>query len=304
MSATTEIYRNPAGEAELMSFYDQALAAWPVPFIRYEVETRHGRTSVIECGHERGPVLMLIHGAASNALSWMGDVPVYAPHFRLLVPDVPGEPGKSANHRPDHQGQDFSDWLEDVLAGALDRSASGSVNGRTEAGSGVSLLGISKGGFIALKFATAHPEKVEKLVLLTPGGIAPARWSFMLRVLPLSMLGASGRRRIGSITLGNDEIHPGAVEFMDVIMKNYRPEIPKPYIFSDDELRRLSMPTLLVAGMKDALLNTQKMVARSERVIPGAICVRLPDRGHALVGLANEVLPFLLGEEAADAFIV
>jgi pimeloyl-ACP methyl ester carboxylesterase len=44
-----------------------------------------------------------------------------------------------------------------------------------------SLLGISQGAWVALKFATTHTERVEKLVLLATAGIERARLSFMLR---------------------------------------------------------------------------------------------------------------------------
>ena len=279
------IFRNAAGQEEVMHLYTQALEHWPVPYTTHEVATRQGTTFVIESGPASGPVLVLVHGACSNALSWMGDVATYAGRFRVLAVDVPGEAGRSAPRRPSHQGPAFADWLGDVLEGL----------GVTS----VSLLGISKGGFISLKFATTYPDRVERLVLLTPAGIAPARPSFLLRAIPLSLLGGWGRARINKITFGRDEVDPGAVLFMDVIMRNFRPEVTKPYLFTDEELRRLTMPVLLAVGADDALLDAPKMVARAKALLPGAHIWELPGRGHVLVGMADMIAPFLEGTAAA-----
>ncbi len=280
----TAIYRSPACEQEIMTLYTRALENWPVPFTSREVPTRHGSTFVIESGAASRPVLVLLHGTCSNALSWMGDVAAYVAHFRVLAVDEPGEPGRSTPNRPAWGGPAFAEWLEDVLE---------------ELGvSQVSLVGLSKGGMVALKFAAAHPDRVSRLVLLAPGGIAPVRPSFMLRAIPLSFLGGWGRSRMNALVLGGDTTDTTVQDwdvatFMDIIMRNFRPEIAKPYLFSDQELQRLSMPTLLVAGVEDPLMDTPKMVDRARRVIPGVDCRPLPGRGHVLVGLTDMILPFL-----------
>lgn len=278
------IYRSAQGEQEVMGLYARALAQWPVPFTTREVATRHGATFIIECGRTEAPALLLVHGACSNALSWMGDVAAYAPHFRVLAVDVPGEPGRSAPLRPDHQGPAFAEWMEDVLEGVGVASTC--------------LLGISKGGEVVLKFATTHPDRVDKLVLLAPGGIAPVRKSFLLRAVVLSFCGGWGRARINGISFSGDQVDPAAVEFMDVILRNFHPEVSRPYLFSDQELRRLTMPTLVVVGENDALMDSPRILARTREVMPRATCLPLPGRGHVLMALADTIAPYLLGTAA------
>lgn len=280
------IYRSPECERELMTLYAEALERWPVSFITHEVPTRYGDTFVIESGCPSAPVLLLLHGTCSNALSWMGDVAAYAPHFRTLAVDVPGEPGRSAPTRPTWSGPSFAQWLEDVLE----------AMGVSE----VALAGLSKGGMVALKYATAYPDRVSRLVLLAAAGIAQVRASFMLRAVPLSLLGSWGRDRMNSLILGSDLADTtvqdwDVVGFMDIIMRNFRPEIAKPYLFSDQELERLTMPTLLIAGSEDPLMDTPRMVDRARRLIPGIDCRPLAGRGHVLVGLTDMILPFLRG---------
>jgi pimeloyl-ACP methyl ester carboxylesterase len=155
----------------VLEHYDGFLARWPVPFATRVVDTRHGRTAVHVCGRADGPALVLIHGAGSNALMWIGDVEGWARDFRVFAIDVVGEPGRSAPVRPPLKGPAYSDWLAEVLDGlGLARAT---------------LVGLSQGGWIALKLATTRPERVERLVLLSPAGVVRDRLGFVLRAVPL-----------------------------------------------------------------------------------------------------------------------
>src|SRR4030066_36331 len=126
-------YKSQAGESEIMALYDAVLARWPVPYETYNLTTRHGRTFVIASGEKSAPPLILLHGAASNAVSWVGEVPEYSACFRVYAVDIPGEPGKSAPNRPAWDGPGYAEWLGGVLDGLqINKTA---------------LLGISQGGW-------------------------------------------------------------------------------------------------------------------------------------------------------------
>ena len=281
----SSLYKSPAGQAAVMALYDEALARWPVPCESRRVETRHGATHVLACGDPAAPPLVLLHGANSNALSWAGDVAEYLQHFRIYAVDVIGEPGRSAPARLPYAGHAYAEWLSDVLD-ALPASRA-------------ALVGLSQGGWLALKFASAYPERVTRLVLLAPGGVVPTRLSFILRAIPLSLLGRRGAEAINRITFGDMSVHPDAVAFMDAIMTHFRPRIDPEVLFTDEELRRLCMPILLIAGLRDALRPAGKTAARLQAVLPQVEIRLLPDAGHVLVGLAPQIVPFLLGEETA-----
>jgi pimeloyl-ACP methyl ester carboxylesterase len=224
----------------------------------------------------------LLHGAASNAVSWAGDVAAYSAHFRVYAVDLPGEPGKSAPNRPAWEGFAFAEWLEDVLDGLSLPKAS--------------FVGLSQGGWTALKFATSFPGRVDKLVLLTPGGVMPTRASFIINAIALSLLGSWGAQRINRIVFGKQTIHPEAVKFMNAIMTHYKPRIGKEYLFTDDELRSLTMPVLLLGGTEDALFPTEEVVQRMRRLVPNLQAALIPDMGHALINMSGRVIPFLTAE--------
>lgn len=273
------LYKSAEGERAVMAFCDQLLELWPPPFEARSVATRHGSTFVISTGDSSRPPLVLLHGACSNSFSWLGDVAAYSRHFHVHAVDFPGEAGKSSPNRLPWEGPAIAEWLEDVLA----------VLGLEQ----THLLGLSLGGWVALKFATHHPERVSRLVLLGPGGVAPARLSFLLRAIPLTLFGRRGAEMINRITFGDEPAHPVALEFMNLIMTHFRPRIDAQPMFTDGQLRRLTMPVLLIGGARDALLPTEKITARLAKAVPHLTANVLPDKGHVLVGLTDQIIPFL-----------
>lgn len=274
------IYKTSAGERQVAEIYDSILSRWPGDYQTQIVPTRHGNTFVISSGDPTAPPLVLLHGACSNALAWIGDAPVYSPHFRVYAIDTIGEPGRSAHNRPAWNSPGYAEWLEDVLDGlGIQRAA---------------LLGISQGGWTALKFATTCPERVEKLVLLAPGGVMPPRASFIAKALFLSLFGRWGAEQINRITFGDQTIHVEAQQYMNVIMTHFKARKEPQTLYCDAELARLIMPVLLVIGSNDALFPTDAIAVRLSKHLPNLTIDRLPDTGHVLANLAGRILPFLL----------
>jgi pimeloyl-ACP methyl ester carboxylesterase len=280
--STQSIYRSPAGKSQIMALYEAVLAHWPVPCQTFSLPTRHGDTFVIACGESSAPPLVLLHGSASNAVSWVGDVTEYSRRFRTCALDLPGEPGKSAENRPAWDDLSFAEWLEDVLDGLKVQKTA--------------LLGISQGGWTALRFATARPERVSRLVLLAPAGVMPTRPAFILKAVLLSMTGRWGAERINRLVFGDQPIHPEALKFMNAILTHFKARLGKEYLFSDDELRRLDMPTLLIGGAQDALIPMETVIPRMQRLVPQLQAVLIPGMGHALVNLSGQIVPFLTAE--------
>ena len=274
------LYKTMDGEREIMALYDSVLQNWLAPFTTVLLPTRHGDTFVIESGEKKAPPLILLHGAASNAVSWIGDVAEYSKHFRVFAVDIIGNPGKSAPTRPAWDGPGYAEWLEDVVDGLkLDKA---------------SLLGLSQGGWTALKFAAYRPERVTKLVLLAPAGIIPARGSFLLKAIFYTMLGRWGADRLNRYIFGKQPMDPLAVKFMNSIMTHFNARVEKEYIFSDEELMRLKMPVLFIGGQEDVIQSIKDAAARLEKLLPDLHSIIIPDIGHVLVNTAKRVIPFLL----------
>jgi pimeloyl-ACP methyl ester carboxylesterase len=102
-----------------------------------------------------GPPLVLLHGVAASLHTWDGWVRELAPHYRVIRIDLPGcglsDPLRErAHYTPEYTLQ----FLERVCVRlGLSR---------------FHLAGNSLGGFFSWYYAAHHPERIDKLVLLSP----------------------------------------------------------------------------------------------------------------------------------------
>jgi pimeloyl-ACP methyl ester carboxylesterase len=123
--------------------------------VSFETVTLHGRESGYLIGGE-GPVLLLIHGMAGTCENWRDVIEPLARHHTVIAPDLPGH-GLSAGGPGDYSLGNLASGLRDLLL----------VLGHERA----SLVGHSLGGGIAMQFSYQFPEMVERLVLVSSGGL-------------------------------------------------------------------------------------------------------------------------------------
>lgn len=275
-----KIFKSPKGRQEIMELYDSILERWPVDYEMLDIPTRHGKTSVIACGSENLPAMILIHGSTSNATMWIGDVAEYSKNYRVYAVDIPGEPGKSEAVRLDMDSPAFIEWLEDLVTSLQIKS--------------FSLIGMSLGGWIALKFAISKSKMVEKLVLICPSGIEAARKSFGLRALFCLIQGERGIHKLNKIVYGNQPVPKEVIEVSTILTRNFNPRMDTPPVFSDQNIRQLTMPVLYIAGKLDALLQSEKSAKRLKSLLPNAQINIIPNAGHALIDIRDKIIPFLL----------
>ncbi|MFF8994552.1 alpha/beta fold hydrolase [Streptomyces sp. NPDC014983] len=117
---------------------------------------------VAEAGE--GPPVLLLHGGgpgASGVSNYARNIAELAKEHRVIVPDLPGY-GRSS------KGIDPTDpfgHLADGIRGALDRLGLDKAH----------LVGNSYGGACALRLALDTPDRVDRMVLMGPGGIGTTR---------------------------------------------------------------------------------------------------------------------------------
>jgi len=103
-----------------------------------------------------GPVLLLIHGMAGSSLTWRHVAPLLTQRFTLVAPDLLGH-GASAKPRGEYSVSAHANVLRDVLV-ALDVERA-------------TFVGQSLGGGVAMQLAYQYPERCERLVLVSSGGL-------------------------------------------------------------------------------------------------------------------------------------
>jgi pimeloyl-ACP methyl ester carboxylesterase len=284
----SRIYRSKAGQVAVEAKYRALLQRWPVAREELYVETREGRTFVIACGPIDGRPLLLLHGSGANSALWLADVAAFAAQFRVYAVDLIGEPGLSASSRPPLSSAAYVHWLDDVLS-AL------------ELGS-VSIIGVSLGGFIALQYAAHRSERINHLIALSPSGVGRQRRSFIVKAVALSVLGRWGKRKLWRLVAGSGgHLNADAVQLLSLIGKHFRRRLDAVPLLSDEQLRDLTMPALVIAGGRDVLLDSYDTQARLGRHAPTVTVRLLPDAPHVLPVAAGELISFLDGSTAPAA---
>jgi pimeloyl-ACP methyl ester carboxylesterase len=157
--------------------------------LRYR--TIHGyRRAFVLAGE--GPAVLLIHGIGDSSESWRELIPNLARHHTVIAPDLLGH-GDSDKPRADYSIGAYANAMRDLLS-VLDIDR-------------VTVVGHSLGGGVAMQFAYQFPERCERLVLVSTGGVShevhPAlRFASAPNAdMILPLLSAPGARTIGKAAL-------------------------------------------------------------------------------------------------------
>ncbi len=238
------------------------------------------RLRVRDTGPRGAPAIVLLHGFGASLDTWEPWASVLSANYRVIRFDLPG----FALSGPDPTADYTDGRTVRVLLALLDRLAVGRAT----------LIGNSLGGKIAWMVAAEHPERVDRLVLVSPDGFAspgfdygrkarvPAVLGLLPYVLPSFMVRMSLAPAYGTPSLLTDDrvaryrdlmLAPGMRRAMLTRMEQVVLQPPEPL------LRRIRAPTLLLWGERDAMIPIGN-AADYLRLIPDSRLVALPGLGH------------------------
>ncbi|NDZ96973.1 alpha/beta fold hydrolase [Streptomyces sp. SID6673] len=126
--------------------------------------TVNGDTEIFYTESGAGTPVVLLHGGgpgASGLSNYVRNIDALATRFRVIVPDLPGY-GRSSKNL---EHTDPFGALADAIRALLDHLGLDTAH----------LVGNSYGGACALRLALDTPHRVDRLVLMGPGGIGTTR---------------------------------------------------------------------------------------------------------------------------------
>jgi pimeloyl-ACP methyl ester carboxylesterase/membrane protease YdiL (CAAX protease family) len=265
-------FKTPEGEAAFLAAYHAAMKLWPVPYEEMEVSGRFGITHVVVSGPKDAPPLVLLHGYMATSAMWSPNIADFTKDYRVYAVDVMGQPSKSIPTAPIRNADDYAMWLAETLdALHLDR---------------ICLVGQSYGGWLALNSAIAAPERVQKLVLLSPGGgFAPMARQFSLRGMLMvwfpTRVTVNWFMRWLGIT-GTDARY--VLELTYLGLKHFRVPVETlrvmPVLFPVDRLRAMRVPTLLLIGDHEVICDPATALARARQLFPDVQGELVPESSH------------------------
>lgn len=273
---------------------------WPFRAQTRRIAARPHDWNVIDTGGD-GPALLLLHGAGGAGHSFRNLIPLLAPRYRVIVPDLPGQgftrSGARGRYGIDAMAEDMATLCRDMGVAPL------------------ALIGHSAGAALALRMASLlNPRGIVGInaALGAFDGAAGVMFPLLARVLAVtpfiphvvarlwgnpatvaklltatgSPLDATGQAQY--LTLVRDAAHVDGTLGM---MAQWR---------LDDLMRQLptiATPTLLIASSGD-LAVPARISQDAARHMPAATYAELPGHGHlvheeAAAEVADLILPFL-----------
>jgi pimeloyl-ACP methyl ester carboxylesterase len=257
----------------------------------YDVQYRivHGyRRAFVHAG--QGTPLLLIHGIGDSSDTWQHVIPELARDHLIVAPDLLGH-GRSDKPRADYSVAAYANAMRDLLS-VLDIER-------------VTVVGHSLGGGVAMQFAYQYPERCERLVLISTGGVShevhpalrlaatPLADLFLplLRLTPVSFAGMASVRVLEVLRtdLGRDADHllrmfeslPDATA-RRAFVRTIRAVVDwrgQAITMLDRCYLTRGMPTLLMWGAHDAVIPMHHGEI-AHRAMPGSRLEIFPDAGH------------------------
>lgn len=236
-----------------------------------------------------GELLVLVHGVGSRLESWDGVVRALGGRFRCLRYDLRGHGGSEKLRGP----YELADFVAD-LCGLLDRLGERRCH----------LAGYSLGGLVAQGFALAHPDRLDRLMLIsTVAGRTDAERERVMARYRLVEHGIAGEHFKSSVSRWYTEAfqrqHPEAIAAAEAENKLNDPACYaaayRVLATADlaDRLHEIRRPTLVITGEEDIGSNPRMARLMAER-IAGARLEILPGLRHAIVAEVPERVAALI----------
>ena len=264
------------------------LPTLPPRFEEWEIAL-HGRRVIYRVAGS-GPPVVLIHGMLNSSSHWQAVAQSLAGDYTVVAPDLIGH-GDSAAPRGDYSLGAHAASIRDLLAAIGMDSAS--------------IVGHSLGGGVAMQFFYQFPQRVERLVLISSGGL-DREVSPVLRTAALPGMSALlsltiHPRLLGGVRRAGTRLRErgvGAGVYLQAIARALRPlenaearqaflhtlrsviDMHGQRVSATDRLGLLeSIPTMIVWGERDRTIPIQHGRLAHE-AIPHSFFKTLPRAAH------------------------
>lgn len=280
MTDPVDIYRSPAGRRAVESLYERGVGALPVPVEERWVETGLARTHLLVAGPEDAPPLVVFHGGNTTnplTLAWVADL---ADEYRLYAPDIPGQPGLSGSTAVDPTGDDYGEWVADLLdALGVERAP---------------MIGVSYGAGVVLRVAATVPDRVAAAALVVPTGFGIGSLprlavgigvpSLLYRFLPRERL---LEHVVGRLATDPDELDPLFVETLAAVFRHVKLDSEFPSV-DPAELEGFDAPVYVAVGTEDPFFPPEVVLPKADAWFADVRMERLVGERHLLSAGARE----------------
>jgi 2-hydroxy-6-oxonona-2,4-dienedioate hydrolase len=253
-----------------------------VPFRQDYVMADGLRTRYVQAGSPMSPALLLLHGTGGHWETFCANLGALSEHFNCYAVDMMG---CGFTDKPD-KPYEIKDYVTHLVAFM------------NEAGlTSASIVGVSLGAWVATRMALAHPDRVDKMILISPPGLLPLRaasgstianrrasaadpsWENISKVL--SNLVYDKTTLMDDMVAVRQRVYslPGIEQIMPRMLTLFDPDIRARNNLSEAEWRSLRMPVLVIAHVDspDLYLETADKIME---LLPTARRVNMRKTAH------------------------
>ena len=257
------VYARPAAAEQLRAWYPKFLARVDAPTETRTVPTRFGETRVLVAGPGDGPPVVVLHGALASSAHVMAEVKPLLRRFRVYAPDIVGHSPMSADRRIPIDG--YGAWGTDVLDGLALASTA--------------LVGVSYGGFVAVRTVVAAPERITRLSLVVPGGLVSGaiREGILKLAIPMALYRwfPSEARLVRFLRPQFTTMDPEWVGWMGDALRGFRLDFRVPPLVTPEELRGYGGPVQVFGASDDVHFPGPALLDRAKQVFAGPLDAEL-----------------------------
>ena len=249
-------FRTSDYQKEYFSNYEYSLRLISCPIIEKYITTSFGDTHVICSGDTENPSLILLHAASCGSPIWYKNIPFWSKYYRVYAIDLIGESSKSILKKKMKTVHDNAKWLDETLTGLeLDR---------------VFLCGLSIGGWNAANYAGFYPQKVLKLVLLSPvQTFAKMYLSFFVKIMKMGFRPTrkNVENYIGWANENEDSLPDSIIKQFTISVMNINSNASFPKWLKNEHLYNIKIPVFVLLGKNEFAFSTLKAEKRAKDVI-------------------------------------
>jgi pimeloyl-ACP methyl ester carboxylesterase len=286
MTESLKVFRTESGKQKVFEVYDSIINSIGIQYHDIYLPTRLGETHIIKTGSDLNPPLILIHAYYASSASWYKNIKQLSENYKVYNIDIIGDPNKSKPIKLIRQLNDFLDWIDDLMEGLNLESSI--------------FIGNSVGAFHILNYYLHSPKRVKKMVLIGPAATFRQIMPFYLHTFPGGITGWTLFVRHAESWVENGvRFDPDFRKLFFLLLKygkGTNQVFPK--VFSDDELKKVIVPTLLIYGERENIYNYKEALNRAQRLISN-LRVRIIKNGNHITAATNyelvnkEILDFL-----------
>ena len=267
------VFQTKKEKQAYINTYNKALKLWEVLYTEENIKTSYGTAHVILAGPKNGKDLVLLHGMDASSTMWYPNIKALTKNHRIYAIDFLMEPGKSTLTAKPLSKEELVLFYNEIFNYYKLKN--------------FNIVAASRGGWMATLLATQKRNSIDKIVLLSPAQtfkfidkLGKTSSALFLKLFP-------SEKKFGK-TLETFSTHPEKISpvykrqfYLANKYSKSNSSMLKMMPFSDDELKSVQNPVLVLIGDKD-VINSEESLKRAKEFLPNSKTKMIKDAGHFL----------------------